>query len=91
MPRLLLFEVKGKINRIKSAANKATTPPSLLGIERKIAYTHRKYHSGLMWTGVTNGLASRKFSGSVKMFGENRIIIINKVRAIEYPNMSLTE
>lgn len=26
----------------------ATTPPSLLGIDRKIAYANRKYHSGLI-------------------------------------------
>lgn len=26
----------------------ATTPPSLLGMDRRIAYANRKYHSGLM-------------------------------------------
>jgi hypothetical protein len=36
------------MNKISRAANRAITPPSLLGIDRKIAYTHRKYHSGLM-------------------------------------------
>jgi hypothetical protein len=34
------------------AANIAITPPSLFGIERRIAYAHRKYHSGLMCIGV---------------------------------------
>jgi len=29
----------------------------LLGKERKIAYRTRKYHSGIIWTGVTKGLA----------------------------------
>jgi hypothetical protein len=27
---------------------KAITPPSLLGIDRRIAYANRKYHSGWM-------------------------------------------
>jgi hypothetical protein len=40
--------VKGGINKIIMAENRAKTPPSLLGIERRIAYIHRKYHSGLI-------------------------------------------
>jgi len=60
-------------------------------MERRIAYTHKKYHSGLMWTGVTRGLAKRKFSGSVIRFGVNKIIIINRNIAITYPNTSLVE
>ena len=70
------------MNRISRAANNAITPPSLFGMDRKIAYTHRKYHSGAICTGVTNGLASKKFSGSVIRFGVNRMIIINSVMAI---------
>jgi len=27
-------------------ASRAITPPSLLGIDRRIAYANRKYHSG---------------------------------------------
>ena len=27
-------------------ANRARTPPNLLGMERRIAYANRKYHSG---------------------------------------------
>jgi hypothetical protein len=27
-------------------STKAITPPNLLGIERKIAYANKKYHSG---------------------------------------------
>jgi len=88
---LLLVAVKGRINKIRSAANKANTPPNLFGIDRRIAYTHRKYHSGLMWTGVTKGFARRKFSGSVNKLGANRTIDINKVKAIINPNASLLE
>lgn len=29
-------------------ARRARTPPSLLGIERRMAYANRKYHSGLI-------------------------------------------
>jgi hypothetical protein len=88
---LFILDENGKINKIRRAANKAITPPSLLGIERRIAYTQRKYHSGAMCTGVTNGLASKKFSGSVIRFGAKRIMIINRNIAIIYPNMSFTE
>jgi len=61
--------MKGRISKISRAANMATTPPSLLGIDRRIAYAHKKYHSGLMCTGVTRGLAGRKFSGSPRRLG----------------------
>lgn len=91
MPDLLLVDVNGRINKIRSAANRAMTPPNLLGIERKIAYTHRKYHSGLICTGVTNGFAKRKFSGSVIKLGVKSTIVKNRVRAIIYPRASLEE
>lgn len=42
----------------------AITPPSLLGIDRKIAYANKKYHSGWIWSGVFIGFALLKFSGS---------------------------
>lgn len=35
----------------------ARTPPNLFGIDRRIAYANRKYHSGLIWGGVLSGLA----------------------------------
>jgi len=86
-----MFEDNGKMNRIRSAANSANTPPSLFGIDRKMAYTHKKYHSGLIWIGVTRGLANRKFSGSVNKFGKNKIIIINIDKAVIIPNTSFDE
>jgi len=86
-----LVDVSGKMNRISRAANKARTPPSLFGIERRMAYTHKKYHSGLMWTGVTRGLANRKFSGSVIILGVNSTIVMNNVSAIINPSASLVE
>lgn len=35
--------IKMRIERIR-----ARTPPSLFGMDRKIAYANRKYHSGLI-------------------------------------------
>jgi hypothetical protein len=72
----------GRVNRISSAKNNAITPPSLLGIDRRIAYSHRKYHSGLIWVGVTNGFASKKFSGSVNKLGLYIIKIINSIKIV---------
>jgi hypothetical protein len=39
---------KGTNIRIKMEARSARTPPSLFGMERRIAYANRKYHSGLI-------------------------------------------
>lgn len=57
--RLRCFEVwiSGRNARIRIERTKAKTPPSLLGIDRRMAYANRKYHSGLMCGGVFNGLA----------------------------------
>ena len=65
------------------------TPPSLFGIDRRIAYVHKKYHSGLMWGGVTSGLAGRKLSGSENKNG-NAVLKNSKARnIIKNPNASL--
>lgn len=72
----------GKIIKIKIDKNNARTPPNLLGIDRKIAYANKKYHSGWMWIGVTIGLAGVKLSGSPKIKGSikfNEIIAINTI------------
>jgi hypothetical protein len=53
---MLLVFTTGKTSKIKTAANNAKTPKSLLGIERKIAYAGKKYHSGTICSGVTIGL-----------------------------------
>lgn len=39
---------RGMRNRISTEAARASTPPSLFGIERRMAYANRKYHSGLI-------------------------------------------
>lgn len=56
---LRCFEVcnSGTIARIRMDRTRANTPPSLLGMDRRIAYANRKYHSGLIWGGVLSGLA----------------------------------
>lgn len=43
--------------KITIESTNANTPPSLLGIDRRIAYANRKYHSGLICGGVFKGLA----------------------------------
>jgi len=53
---------------------RATTPPNFEGIERRIAYANRKYHSGWMCTGVDNGFAMFRFSTSPSMSGFFEII-----------------
>jgi hypothetical protein len=53
----------GLMNKIAIDIVKAITPPSLFGIDRRIAYTNRKYHSGWMCTGVTKG-----FAGAVSVY-----------------------
>lgn len=67
----------------------AKTPPSLFGIERRMAYAKRKYHSGLMWGGVTKGLAGVKLSGSPKRLGANSARDASAVRRIANPSRSL--
>ena len=54
-------------NKITTAKTKPKTPPSLLGMLRRIAYANKKYHSGWMCVGVTNALAGIKFSASIKL------------------------
>ncbi len=48
--RLRCFDVwrMGTTMSTRMEARRARTPPSLLGIERRIAYAKRKYHSGLI-------------------------------------------
>lgn len=53
----LIFFIVGRIVIIRIDINKAITPPNLFGIDRRIAYANRKYHSGWMWMGVFNGFA----------------------------------
>jgi hypothetical protein len=73
--------MKGKINKTNILKTSAITPPSLFGIALKIAYANKKYHSGIIWTGVTRGLASIKFSGSPNKLGTK-----NTKKVINNPN-----
>jgi len=59
-------------NKIAIYVTRVITPPSLFGIDQGIVYVNRKYHSGLMCTGVTRGFAGVK-SASLKMYGSFRI------------------
>ena len=63
--------------KIAIEKTKAITPPNLLGIDRKIAYANKKYHSGIIWIGVLKGFAGIKFSGSFNRNGDIKIMEIN--------------
>jgi hypothetical protein len=69
------------MNRIAIDIARAITPPSLLGIDRRIAYANRKYHSGWIWTGVTIGLAGVK-SGSLRKYGSFRVNIVSSMMVL---------
>lgn len=47
----------GIVAKIRMDRRRASTPPNLLGTDRRIAYANRKYHSGLICGGVFSGLA----------------------------------
>lgn len=72
-------------------SSRARTPPSLFGIDRRMAYANRKYHSGLMCVGVTRGFAGVKFSGSPRRLGENRARRARAVSKMRKPRRSLKE
>jgi hypothetical protein len=78
------------MNRIAIDIARAMTPPSLLGIDRRIAYANRKYHSGWIWTGVTRGFAGVKLSGSLRMYGSFRASTVSIIRVRVNPKISLT-
>ena len=67
----------------------AITPPNLLGIDRKIAYANKKYHSGWIWIGVIKGLAGEKLSGSPNKYGFKKFNVIKININIINPNISL--
>jgi len=74
---------------IKIAITKANTPPNLFGIERRIAYANKKYHSGWMWIGVFKGLAGLKFSGSPILLGNRSTMKIKNIKNTMAPRLSL--
>jgi hypothetical protein len=76
------------MKRIRRAPNIAITPPNLFGIDRRIAYSHRKYHSGWICRGVTRGFAGMKFSGSPSRFGANKARKVKRRRRITNPTVS---
>ena len=73
---LVFAFISGRVAKTAIEAIRATTPPSFDGIDRRIAYANRKYHSGWICTGVDRGLAMFRFSTSPKKFGLFEIIII---------------
>ena len=77
------------MNRIAIDITRAITPHSLFGIDRRIAYANRKYHSGWICTGVTSGFAGVKLSGSLRMYGSFSVRIVSAIMVIMNPTISL--
>lgn len=87
---LFLFNrAKGIIMRIENKS--PNTPPNLFGIDRKIAYANKKYHSGWMCVGVTRGLAGVKFSGSIRICGFVLLITSRPNKIIKALTISFIE
>jgi len=61
--------INGTKAKIKILINKPITPPNLLGTLRKIQYANKKYHSGLICSGVFIISTNKKFSESIKIKG----------------------
>jgi len=59
------------MRRNKARAN-PRSPPSFLGIERRIAYRCKKYHSGWMCKGELDKSETAKFTGSADQSGKAR-------------------
>lgn len=89
VPRCFDVWRMGTTIRTRMDPRRARTPPSLLGMDRRMAYANRKYHSGLMCGGVTSGLAGVKLSGSPRRLGENSARDDRASRAIANPRRSL--
>jgi len=68
---------------VKIEVNKIMNPAFLLGTAFKIAYWHRKYHSGTICKGVSNPQTSNALSGCEKTWqppvNEISLVIQNKV------------
>ena len=75
--------------RTRIENRRARTPPSLFGIDRRMAYANKKYHSGLMCGGVTRGFAGVKLSGSPKRLGENSARPVSPISSATNPRRSL--
>ncbi|KZC15177.1 hypothetical protein WN55_09010 [Dufourea novaeangliae] len=58
---------------------------------RRIVYANKKYHSGLMCSGVTIGLAIMKLSGSPNINGFIEIKVNNIIIIIKNPMISFVE
>lgn len=76
------------MNKIAVDSTSAIAPPSLFGIDRRIAYANRKCHSDWMCTSVTSGFAGVKLSGSPRMYGSFRVRVDNNIIMIANPRMS---
>jgi len=80
----------GITNKIAIDITRAITTHSLFGIDPRIAYAHRKYHSGWMCTGVTRECAGVNLSWSLRIHSSFRVNIVSIMMVIANPKMSFT-
>ena len=77
--KVVRFLISPKKKKEEIEENKIMNPAFLLGTAFKIAYWHRKYHSGTICKGVSNPQTSNALSGCEKeekeMKGKNGILL----------------
>ena len=66
------------------------TPPSIFGIDRRIACANTKCHFGWICTVATSGLGAVKLSGSLKVYGSFGVNTAWIIIMIANPKMSFT-
>merc|ERR1711976_363949 len=64
--KVVRFLISPKKKKEEIEENKTMNPAFLLGTAFKIAYWHRKYHSGTICKGVSNAQTSNALSGCEK-------------------------
>lgn len=77
--------------RIRIDSTKHNTPPNFEGIDRRITYANRKYHSGWMCIGAMRGFAWLKFSVSINNNGFFDVVKIISVEIIITGTKSLID
>jgi len=80
---------RGIAKRIRIAENMAITPANLLGIDLKIAYIGKKYHSGTIEGGVLIGFAGVALSGWLRASGYQNTNIAKAKKNTKTPTRSL--
>jgi len=74
---LLFSLINGKNIHIITDTSNLITPTHLIGIQRRIAYANKKYHSGLICLGVTITFDIIQLSLSIHIKGFKKVYTNN--------------